>query len=175
MGLMEYSTVPGPINLGNPEEMTVLEIAERVIRQVGSGCLVHRPLPEDDPHRRKPDITAARETFGFSPSTPFDEGLRATIAYFRERVGQVESQGIASNVGWEPRRLNGVNLPALARPTQFSYRLPVEGVNLSELERNVLAQALRHTSGDPGKAAALLGLTDDQIRHRMAKLGMDTQ
>ncbi len=86
IGLMERSPVPGPINLGNPEELSVLEIAERVIAAVGRGRIVRRPKPEDDPRRRKPDIGAAERAFGFQPRVPFDEGLRATIAYFERKL-----------------------------------------------------------------------------------------
>ncbi|HUL57910.1 MAG TPA: UDP-glucuronic acid decarboxylase family protein [Anaeromyxobacteraceae bacterium] len=77
-----------PVNVGNPEEMTVLEFAEAVQRLVGSRCpLVHRPLPEDDPRVRRPDITRAREVLGWEPRVGFDEGMRRTIAWFRDRVG----------------------------------------------------------------------------------------
>src|SRR5690606_28328565 len=86
IGLMERSPVPGPINLGNPEELSVLEIAERVIAAVGRGRIVRRPKPEDDPRRRKPDIGAAERAFGFQPRVPFDEGLRATVAYFERKL-----------------------------------------------------------------------------------------
>jgi UDP-glucuronate decarboxylase len=86
IGLMERSPVPGPLNLGNPEEYSVLEIAERVIAQIGKGRIVRRPLPEDDPRRRRPDISAAQRAFGFKPRVSFEEGLKATIAYFEAKV-----------------------------------------------------------------------------------------
>ena len=82
IGLMERSPSSGPLNLGNPEELSVREIAELVIAQVGRGKIVHRPLPEDDPRRRKPDIRLAERAFGFRPQVPFKLGLRATIDYF---------------------------------------------------------------------------------------------
>jgi UDP-glucuronate decarboxylase len=91
IGLMERSPVPGPLNLGNPEELTVLEIAERVIAHVGRGRIVWRPLPEDDPRRRKPDIRAAQNAFGFRPRVSFAEGLRSTVDYFERRLASDEA------------------------------------------------------------------------------------
>ena len=72
------------MNLGNPEEMTILQFAEAVREAAGGGGrIVHRPLPKDDPQRRRPDITRARELLGWSPATSLTDGLRQTIAYFR--------------------------------------------------------------------------------------------
>lgn len=88
MKLMESPDV-GPVNLGNPEEITVLELADRVLAKIpgtGSRC-VFKPLPTDDPVRRRPDITLAVERLGWKPSVPLDTGLDATIAYFQERLG----------------------------------------------------------------------------------------
>ena len=81
---LALSDVQDPVNLGNPEEMTILQFAEAV-RAVagGGGRIVHRPLPKDDPQRRRPDITRARELLGWQPGTSLTEGLRQTIAYFR--------------------------------------------------------------------------------------------
>jgi UDP-glucuronate decarboxylase len=74
----------GPVNLGNPDEFTILELAQLVIELVGSQSkLVYEPLPEDDPTRRRPDITLAREKLKWSPRTPLREGLTKTIAWFR--------------------------------------------------------------------------------------------
>ena len=74
----------GPVNLGNPNEFTVRELAEKVIKLTGSKSkIVHEPLPPDDPTRRQPDITLARERLGWEPATPLDEGLAKTIAWFR--------------------------------------------------------------------------------------------
>ncbi|HLL09490.1 MAG TPA: UDP-glucuronic acid decarboxylase family protein [Rubrivivax sp.] len=82
--LME-SEVVGPVNLGNPVEFTMLELAERVLRLTGSQSpLRHMPLPADDPTRRRPDIGAAEELLEWRPQVPLDNGLRQTIAYFRE-------------------------------------------------------------------------------------------
>ena len=75
--------VTGPINLGNPEEFTMLELAERVIEATGSRSrIVFTPLPEDDPTRRRPDIGLARKVLGWSPTVPLTRGLEQTIAYF---------------------------------------------------------------------------------------------
>ena len=76
--------VTGPINLGNPVEFTIRALAEQVIAQTGAGsALVHRPLPLDDPRQRCPDISRAQATLGWTPTVPLEEGLAATIAYFR--------------------------------------------------------------------------------------------
>ena len=75
--------ITGPLNLGNPHEIPVRELAERVIALTGSRSrIVHRPLPQDDPRQRCPDITRARETLGWEPSVGLEDGLRQTIAYF---------------------------------------------------------------------------------------------
>ena len=75
--------VTGPINIGNPMEIPVRELAERVIRQVGSKSkLVFRPLPVDDPLQRCPDITQAKKVLGWEPKVPLEVGLEKTIAYF---------------------------------------------------------------------------------------------
>ena len=76
---------PGPVNLGNPGEFTMLELAETVIKLIGSKSeLRFEPLPEDDPKQRQPDITLAREKLGWEPSVPLEEGLKPTIKYFRQ-------------------------------------------------------------------------------------------
>jgi dTDP-glucose 4,6-dehydratase len=76
-----------PTNIGNPREFTVQQLAERVLALTGSkSAIVRRPLPEDDPRVRQPDITRARQTLGWEPRVPLDEGLTRTIAYFRQLV-----------------------------------------------------------------------------------------
>lgn len=80
--------VTGPINLGNPGEFTMLELAEEVQRQVGDTGITYLPLPENDPARRRPDISRAREVLGWEPRVPLAEGLAATIAYFRDRLAR---------------------------------------------------------------------------------------
>lgn len=82
----------GPINLGNPSEVTMLELARRVIELTGSRSrLVHRPMPIDDPTRRCPDISLARATLGWSPRVGLDDGLRRTIAWFERALSETES------------------------------------------------------------------------------------
>lgn len=79
--------ITGPINLGNPGEFTMLELAETVIRLTGSASeLVFEPLPADDPKQRQPDITQAKEKLGWEPTVSLEEGLKPTIQYFRQYV-----------------------------------------------------------------------------------------
>jgi len=86
--LMEApDTVTGPINLGNPVESTIRELAEKIIVMTGSKSkLVHKPLPQDDPTRRRPDISQAKQVLGWQPSVPLEEGLARTISYFRQQM-----------------------------------------------------------------------------------------
>jgi len=75
--------VTGPVNTGNPGEFTILELAEKVIKLTGSKSrLVHKPLPQDDPRQRQPDITLARQVLGWEPEVKLEQGLQPTIAYF---------------------------------------------------------------------------------------------
>jgi UDP-glucuronate decarboxylase len=77
----------GPMNLGNPGEFTMLELAEKVLKLTGSKSkIVHKPLPADDPVRRKPDITLAKTTTGWEPKVPLDEGLKLTVDYFKRTL-----------------------------------------------------------------------------------------
>jgi len=83
------SDYPDPVNIGNPDEFTVLELARKVIARTGSRSVIeNQPLPSDDPKVRRPDITVARRELGWEPRTNLDEGLRLTIPYFREAVEQ---------------------------------------------------------------------------------------
>ena len=76
--------ITGPINIGNPGEFTMIELAEKVIELTGSSSkLIHMPLPEDDPKQRQPDITRAKNTLGWEPTIHLEEGLKKTIAYFK--------------------------------------------------------------------------------------------
>jgi dTDP-glucose 4,6-dehydratase len=76
-----------PVNLGNPQELTILELAKAIVRLTGSQSkIVYTPLPQDDPKRRQPDITRASQLSGWEPKVEFAEGLRETIAYFREKL-----------------------------------------------------------------------------------------
>jgi len=88
-GLMALMASPadltGPINLGNPSEFTMLALAEKILRMTGSRSeIVYRPLPENDPLQRRPDITRADALLDWRPAVPLDDGLMRTIAYFRE-------------------------------------------------------------------------------------------
>ncbi len=77
----------GPVNMGNPEEFTIRQLAETVIRMTGSRSrIIYRPLPQDDPVQRRPDIALAREKLGWEPRTPLSDGLEKTIAYFRKVI-----------------------------------------------------------------------------------------
>ena len=77
--------VTGPVNLGNPVEFTILDLAKKVVAITGSeSTLIHAELPPDDPQQRKPDITKAGTLLGWQPRTSLEEGLRNTIAYFRQ-------------------------------------------------------------------------------------------
>ena len=79
-----------PVNLGNPLEMTILEFAQHIKTVSGSSAPIEfRPLPEDDPKRRKPDISKAKALLGWEPKVPLDEGLAETIAYFRRKTASV--------------------------------------------------------------------------------------
>ena len=76
--------ITGPINIGNPEEFTIHQLAETVVRMTGSKSkIVYHPLPSDDPLQRKPDISKARQLLGWEPKIKLDEGLMKTIEYFR--------------------------------------------------------------------------------------------
>ena len=76
-----------PVNIGNPQELTILEFAERIIRITGSKSkVIFKPLPQDDPKQRQPDITRARTLLGWQPVVQLEDGLKRTIEYFRGRV-----------------------------------------------------------------------------------------
>ena len=96
--------VTGPINLGNPGEFTMRELAELVIDLTGSNSeIVYRPLPQDDPMQRRPDITLAQSHLGWEPRVPLREGLARTIAYFAARLDGGRSTGFVPAAG-RPRR-----------------------------------------------------------------------
>jgi len=87
--LMNQDQVTGPINIGNPNEFTMLELAEKVIAKVGGSTkLTFHPLPGDDPKQRQPDITLAKKHLDWQPTISLDEGLDRTIAYFRELLSK---------------------------------------------------------------------------------------
>jgi UDP-glucuronate decarboxylase len=84
----------GPVNLGNPAERTIRELAEIVVDVTGSSSkLVHKPLPKDDPRRRRPDISTARKELGWEPSIPLEEGLKHTVAYFENLLQRRKAEG----------------------------------------------------------------------------------
>jgi UDP-glucuronate decarboxylase len=86
--LMDQDESSGPMNLGNPEEMTMKELAQLVISMTDSkGGIQYKPLPTDDPVKRRPDITLARAKLGWEPKIPLSDGLPLTIDYFRRRLG----------------------------------------------------------------------------------------
>ena len=86
--LMNVEDFIGPVNLGNPGEFTILELAEKILKLTGSRSrIVHEALPQDDPVRRCPDISLAGEKLGWKPTVSLDEGLPPTIAYFRGKLG----------------------------------------------------------------------------------------
>ncbi len=79
--------VTGPINIGNPGEFTMLELARQVLELTGSASkIVHQPLPADDPRQRRPDLTLANQLLGWAPGIPLQDGLQKTIAYFKTMV-----------------------------------------------------------------------------------------
>ena len=85
---MNQTATVGPLNLGNPGEFTMLELAEIILKQVGGASkITHRPLPADDPKQRRPDITLAKKHLGWEPRVPLAEGIARTIAYFRKELG----------------------------------------------------------------------------------------
>jgi len=96
-GLMRLMAAEGrhqPVNLGNPVEFTIKELAEEVSRIVGRSVrVVFKPLPQDDPTQRKPDITRAREWLGWDPGIALAQGLERTVAYFRERLDRSRGSG----------------------------------------------------------------------------------
>ena len=87
--LMNQDELTGPVNIGNPGEFTILELAEKVIAQTGSKSkIIHEPLPEDDPQQRQPEITLAREKLGWEPTVTLDAGLKPTIEYFDKLLSE---------------------------------------------------------------------------------------
>ena len=120
--LMDVPSAPDPVNLGNPEEVSVADLAARVVREVGTGEIVHRPLPVDDPTCRRPDIRRARELLGWAPTVALTDGLRRTVAHFRalqRHAGPTEAAagpdrltGARSAPGGGTRDAHGSGLPA---------------------------------------------------------------
>ncbi len=87
VSMMEIENFTGPVNLGNPEEYSILDLAKKIVAMTGSRSkVVHKPLPSDDPTQRRPDITLAAARLGWKPKVSVDEGLEKTIKYFREEI-----------------------------------------------------------------------------------------
>jgi UDP-glucuronate decarboxylase len=85
--MMNSEDFIGPVNLGNPEEFTILDFAKKIVAMTGSKSkIVHKPLPSDDPTQRQPDITLASEKLGWKPKVSVDEGLKKTIEFFRKEL-----------------------------------------------------------------------------------------
>ncbi len=98
-GLMRLmnSEYTGPINLGNPDEYTILQLAEAIQKMVNPDAeIIFKPLPQDDPQRRRPDITKAKTLLGWQPTIPLQEGLKLTIEDFRNRIAAPEEHRLAS-------------------------------------------------------------------------------
>ena len=84
---MKTDSLVGPVNLGNPHEFEVLELAEKVTKITGSSSkIIFKPLPQDDPIQRKPDITLAKSKLGWQPKIELNEGLEKTVDYFRKKI-----------------------------------------------------------------------------------------
>jgi len=101
-GLLRLMSAPdsvtGPLNLGNPAEATIRELAELVISMTGSSSrIVHRPLPADDPTRRRPDISKAQELLGWRPTVAFADGLRKAIGYFEQTIRRAGSEASSTH------------------------------------------------------------------------------
>ena len=85
--MMNTENFTGPVNIGNPRESTILELAEIILQLTGSKSkIIYKPLPSDDPIQRCPNITLAKEKLGWSPKVKLEDGLKVTIDYFRSRI-----------------------------------------------------------------------------------------
>jgi UDP-glucuronate decarboxylase len=108
--------VTGPMNLGNPGEFTIKELAQLVLELTGSKSkLAYLPLPEDDPRQRQPDIALAQDRLGWQPSVSLREGLLSTIAYFDRLLSGTEMLANGAAISAKPRRLaaaNGLHVPS---------------------------------------------------------------
>jgi dTDP-glucose 4,6-dehydratase len=89
LAMMDHHDFVGPVNLGNPQEISVTELARRILGLTGStSALEYSPAPEQDPVRRQPDITLAKEKLGWSPKVLLEDGLERTVDWFREQISQ---------------------------------------------------------------------------------------
>jgi len=95
---------PGPMNVGNPDELSVRDLAERIVKLAGSASqIAYAPRPEDDPTVRQPDIGLARRVLGWEPQVPTEEGLRRTIDWFRTHLGAAEQRLSTRTAAAAPR------------------------------------------------------------------------
>src|SRR5205085_12105114 len=107
---LEDEPFPGPINLGNPGEFTILELAKQVIELTGSKSkIVFAELPVDDPTRRRPDITLAQEKLNWKPTVQLSDGLKRTITYFDKLLTATAATHAASSVEPPARRPSARN------------------------------------------------------------------
>jgi dTDP-glucose 4,6-dehydratase len=98
--MLAMSDINDPVNIGNPREMTVNEFAREILRLTGSASrIVYRELPVDDPKVRQPDITKAKARLGWEPRVGLDEGLAATIDYFRKVFAEDDGRGPGAGAG----------------------------------------------------------------------------
>jgi UDP-glucuronate decarboxylase len=89
--LMEHDSLTGPVNIGNPDEFTIKQLAETVVELVGGTArIIYRDLPADDPRQRCPDISLAQSQLGWQPVVKLRQGLQRTIDYFREKLSEKE-------------------------------------------------------------------------------------
>jgi len=89
MRLMRTEGITGPVNIGNPHEFTILELAQKVVALTESTSkVILKPLPADDPKQRQPDISLAQKSLGWNPTVELDEGLRRTMEYFKNEVAE---------------------------------------------------------------------------------------
>jgi UDP-glucuronate decarboxylase len=120
-------SVMGPINLGNPHEIPVLTLAERIIALLGSKSgIIRRPLPQDDPVQRCPDITLAQRHLHWTPKVSLDEGLRRTIAYFEKELGETSgAQGERAKMIYEAA-LGPLGKHIVTPPSGDHHRSPLD-------------------------------------------------
>ncbi len=96
---LAFSKLNEPVNIGNPLEMTILELAQKILAMTGSSSRIeYRPLPTDDPKLRRPDITKARTRLGWEPGTTLDQGLEKTIRYFKENISAYAGKPTSEDV-----------------------------------------------------------------------------
>jgi hypothetical protein len=99
--------VTGPLNIGNPEEFTMRELAETILDLTGAPSkIVHRPLPQDDPRQRRPDISRANALLGWAPHTPLRQGLGRTITYFEQLLAGADVCDIQLELSFHNMKLS---------------------------------------------------------------------